>query len=165
MDNIVAFKPKANVKVAEVNDKEAWDNLQTLKNIIQSNIDILLSGDPDKAWFILASSSVESMTNGEGMGFACGYYAGRLQAILDKLESDDFKSGYLQSNLPDTLVGSMAMMATDHLTPISFEIDNTSYKLVLHRTWDTWGMVNLYQDHISVHRDMVSAFVEKYDNV
>lgn len=33
------------------------------------------------------------------------------------------------------------------------------------KVWDTWGMVNLYQDHISVHYDMLLHFVEKYDNV
>lgn len=158
-DNLIKFKPKAaTIAVSDGNhitDKEAWDNLGVLKNILRANIDAL--HDPDAAWFILSGSPFEFVNRPELLNFVCGYYKGRLEAVLNYLETPMVTESYLGSHLVNTLDVAMHLMQGDHLTRIQICTEDESTVLVLHRTYDVWGVVNLYVDGKSMHDAAVES--------
>ena len=56
--NIITFKPRQSVLPGcGVNEKQAWENFDILKNIIQANINAT-NGNLDECWFILSASMV-----------------------------------------------------------------------------------------------------------
>lgn len=146
-DNVIKFK-KHNISSGNnVSDKVALENYEILKNILKTNIEIL--NDPDEAWFILATSPFDFENKPDILGYVCGYYQGRLQALLDYLNK--VQGSYLTSHLVNTLDVAISLMEADHITRIQIWSDDNLTTLVLHRTFEVWGVVNLFVNGESIH--------------
>ena len=163
MENLIPFKRKENPVAGNLttSDKEAFANLDILKNILQANIDILNTGDVDQSWMIMNGSPFDFGNKPLLQGFVTGYYQGRIQAVLDKLNSDAVMGSYLKSVLVGDLDTAMQFMEADHLTRIQIWEEQTLTTLVLNRTWEVWVVVNLFVNGKSMHTDAVEAARER----
>lgn len=153
MDNVIKFERKKPTKdvMGGISDSEALDNYNTLLNILKINMDMLSTGEVDNIWFILSNSGIDYGNKPEVVKFVCKHYFEWIKRLYDELDSEVARGSYLQSYLVDDLFSAMQLMDADHITRISFWMGEHVTSIVLNRTWQIWGMTNMFVDGQSIH--------------
>lgn len=165
-NNIVKFTPRklaAAIPYAPVStsqmEREALDNYQTFINIIKANIEIL--NDIDQAWMILNLGPFELNGKPEIQEFCAMFVQAWLSEFLKELEHPARTDSYLNSYLVGELTSAMSMMDADHLTTINLWTEDDVVSIMLARTWDLWGMVNLFRNGVSVWEALRNTLADR----
>lgn len=160
-ENVIKFKPREKtVPGSGISEKQAWENYEILKGILRANIEYL-HGNVDEAWFLLTGSPFDFGNKPDLISYVLGYYRGWISSLLEELETDIVKDSYLGSSLVSDLDTAMQLMEGDHLTRIQIWIGDDVRTIVLHRTWDIWGIVNFYTNGVSMHEGAVKSLKER----
>ena len=159
---IIKFKPKGD-SVTEGNnitDGEALANLENLKGILRSNMKVLDCEDQQAFWSIMCGSPFDFANKPRVKAFVSGFYKGMISRLLDNLNSQVVTDNYLKSAMVEELDTAMHLLNADHLTRIQLCLDGKYHTLVLHRTFDTWCVVNLYINGKSMHDFALTVLCE-----
>lgn len=153
-DNIIGFEnaPKRQ------SENISWDNYQTFINIVKANIDALK--DPDSAWMILGHSPFIFKGNSQLLEFSCGFIAGWLSTMLVDLEDPVVKNSYIGSELESILCNAMQFMEADLFTPITMHTGDIVNTVILVRTYELWGVTNIFSNGVSVWEALRKTLLE-----
>lgn len=141
-------------------EREALDNFNTLLNILKTNMEILESCDADQAWFILCNSGIDFGNKPEVVKYVCDFYRAWLMRLYEDLDNPISRDSYLSSYLVADLNTAMSMMEADHTTRITFWAGTDVISIILARTWEIWGMTNMFVNGQSIHDACFQSMIE-----